>query len=292
FPKPENGAELAWNAYRRYQGPRDFLARPTYLLFSKSGKLERSFINFFFKKFFTNRGDVPPVPEIPGNNGEISVKIAMLILEPFDVKGFSFIRTVYEDIYKNDDVFSYLPALRRIRRLTGKDVCDPVLGSDSIYDDFENWQGKIKPGMKFRILGTKDFLTPAYITEPLHVVKGKSFQIDWEIRPLDLLEIQMNDPEHVYLKRIFYMDNESRMGITYYADGYDMKGRLWRGGTCGNVQYIEPGHWIQNWVTGIYRDQLTGHSSVLDFDLVNSVLHEVRIPMEWFTVRGLLKQCR
>ena len=60
-----------------------------------------------------------------------------MISEPQDVRGFILLRHKYWDPTKPDDVFSYIPALKRIRRLTGGDVTDPLLGSDAVPDDFE-----------------------------------------------------------------------------------------------------------------------------------------------------------
>lgn len=293
FPEPSTGAELAWNAFRRKDIAEEFQTKPTFLLFNKNGKLERTIKVYFFKKYCMGRTDIQPIPEFKDNKGLLNWKISMLTLEPFDVKGFSMIRLGYTDIYKNDDVFSYVPALRRLRRLTGADTTDPMLGSDACYDDFESWQQKLDSKMTFKMLGVKNFLVPHhYIEKPSRpFIKGDCLQTEWEIRPQQLLQINLNNPAYAYSKRIFYMDKEDRTGAIYYTEQFDMKGRRWR--SCGPmIIYDQPGTNLRHWWVCPYFDNISWHTSTLEFDFINSKLDEVFIPDKWFTVKGLLRMAR
>ncbi|MDY6862393.1 MAG: DUF1329 domain-containing protein, partial [Thermodesulfobacteriota bacterium] len=165
FPDPKNSTELGWNTYRRRQMAEDLEIFFSFFLFNKGIELERTFKIRLWKKFWVGRTDIPPMPELPDNKGVLNSKESIVVSSPYDVKGFSFVRIRYEDITKDDAVFSYIPALRRIRRLTGSDVCDPMLGSDQIYDDFECWREKITSKMTFKKLGVKEFLVPCHYTK-------------------------------------------------------------------------------------------------------------------------------
>ena len=59
-----------------------------------------------------------------------------------------------------DQCYGYIPAIRRIRRLTGSNLIDPVLGSDYTPDDGEVWRQKFTSKWRFRALEYRDFLVP------------------------------------------------------------------------------------------------------------------------------------
>ncbi|MDY6862045.1 MAG: DUF1329 domain-containing protein [Thermodesulfobacteriota bacterium] len=294
FPHPKTGAELGWNAYRRRECGEDFYMLNTCLLFDKKFRQERSFTNYFFKKSFVGRTDFPPIPEIPGNNGLVAWKESMLVIKPYDIKGFSMIRTHYEDIYRDDDVFSYIPAIRRIRRLTGSDVTDPMLGSDTCYDDFEGWHQKINSRMSFKMLGTKKFLTPRSYTKkpPEPYIKTNCYQVEWEIRPLCILEIQMNDPGYAYKKRILYLDKEEGSYPIAYGETYDLKGRFWRSNYTMVVRYYDPESRQKNYWGCYYADHISGHTTPCPMQPVSLNLGEVSVGKEEFTITGLIKKAR
>jgi len=249
FPNPKTGAELCWNLDRRDMGGNQTFFRSDFML-SKNGKLERSFKWNYYHYYYTGRFN-PPVPEVPGNNGVVRMKESFIVKKPFDVKGFCFIRTRYEDLFKTDDVFSYIPAIRRVRRLTGADVCDPILGSDLIYDDFEFMRQKITPKMTFK-MRVQEMLVPSQI--PYQPWPPKSWppekwpehkmyylvEMPWEIRPCYVLEVYINDPEYLYSKRVIYMEKQRLVGVGYYLNTYDQKGRLHRSEIYWNTFEMAP----------------------------------------------------
>ncbi|MDY6861686.1 MAG: outer membrane lipoprotein-sorting protein, partial [Thermodesulfobacteriota bacterium] len=205
------------------------------------------------------------------------------------IKGFSMIRVRYEDIYKPDDVYSYVPAIRRIRRLTGADVTDPMLGSDICYDDFETFRQKINPDMSFKILEIKDFLVPCHYGEkPKENIKENIFQSVWEVRPVWLLEINTNDPNYAYSRRILYLDKEDGAFECHSGENYDQKGRLWR--TNGPILWARDCSTSFNcWFSGLYLDQLSGHSTLMD---MQPELKNPHIPESKYSVRALLKEAK
>jgi len=61
-------------------------------------------------------------------------KTIMFFLTPADVRNTSFMNWSYED-GRDDDQWIYLPALRRVRRISGDSKSDYFMGSDFTYDD-------------------------------------------------------------------------------------------------------------------------------------------------------------
>ncbi len=62
-------------------------------------------------------------------------KSVMFFLKPADVKGTAFLSWEYDDIAKDDAKWLYLPALRKVRRISGSSEDDYFMGSDFTYDD-------------------------------------------------------------------------------------------------------------------------------------------------------------
>jgi hypothetical protein len=62
-------------------------------------------------------------------------KNIMYFQEPADVKGTGFLSWEYDDPSKDDDRWLYLPALKKVRRISGSSKNDYFMGSDFTYDD-------------------------------------------------------------------------------------------------------------------------------------------------------------
>lgn len=62
-------------------------------------------------------------------------KQLMAFKRPMDVKGTSFLSWEYDDPEREDDKWLYMPALRKVRRISGDSKNDYFMGSDFTYDD-------------------------------------------------------------------------------------------------------------------------------------------------------------
>ncbi|MGC9312071.1 MAG: outer membrane lipoprotein-sorting protein [Sediminispirochaetaceae bacterium] len=67
------------------------------------------------------------------DTGEVDKKM-MFFLAPADVKDTSFMSWSYDDA-RDDDQWIYLPALRRVKRISSDSKNDRFMGSDFTYDD-------------------------------------------------------------------------------------------------------------------------------------------------------------
>lgn len=262
FPDPKNGAELIWNLDRRECVANQCSFWSNFLL-SDGWELERSFKWHYWNLYYTGRF-IDPIPEIPGNNGRIRMKESFVITRPFDVKGFCYVRTRYEAIDKWDDVLIYIPAIRRIRRVTGADVCDPLLGSDMIYDDFEFMRQKVTPRMNFK-MREQNMLVPTQLPQKEKPsLKGLYLvQVPWEIRPLYVLEVDVNDPDYLYAKRVMFLEKQRPTGFGYYSNVYDQKGRLQRSEIYWCYYQEEPEYFPSYWGISC-ANQFTSHHTFLD----------------------------
>lgn len=62
-------------------------------------------------------------------------KSVMFFLEPADVKGTGFLGWNYDDESKDDDQWLYLPALKKVRRISSSGKADYFMGTDFTYSD-------------------------------------------------------------------------------------------------------------------------------------------------------------
>ncbi len=62
-------------------------------------------------------------------------KKIMFFLSPADVKNTSFMTWSYDDGSKSDDQWIYLPALKKVKRISSDSKGDYFMGSDFTYDD-------------------------------------------------------------------------------------------------------------------------------------------------------------
>ena len=298
FPEAKTASEIVWNCYPEVSHATshddlDFYAR--YNFYNHEGKYEKHFDWILYKKKYTGRTDIPPYPNLEEatSKGILSKEI-IAVLVPHDVKGFIQMRVRYWDINKADEVYAYLPALRRLRRLTGSDVCDPIMGSDMPYDDYETWRQKLTPRMRFKLLGTKDFLVPATYTKmPDNMLKAKGllFQINWEIRPLYILEIVTNDPDYMYSKRVLYIDATTEGHWTiYWGEGYDQRGRLWRALGATPIAHVtwEGISGFRNLYGYVITNVQTNHFS----NAWGLPKFYALDPEKTFSVKGMLKKAR
>ena len=107
--------EIIEKVYNRPEGD-DMTSNLTMTLINKSGK-ERVRI---IKQFTKDLGDVE--------------KSIMFFQSPADVKNTSFMSWTY-DSDKNDDQWIYLPALKKVKRISSDSKSDYFMGSDFTYDD-------------------------------------------------------------------------------------------------------------------------------------------------------------
>ncbi len=89
----------------------------TMTLINKSGKERIRKI----KQFTKDMGDVE--------------KSIMFFQSPADVKNTSFMSWTYDDESKSDDQWIYLPALKKVKRISSDSKSDYFMGSDFTYDD-------------------------------------------------------------------------------------------------------------------------------------------------------------
>jgi len=308
FPHPKNAVQLAWNVYSmiaRAQGHEDCRLGSVFMLFNGL-EYEKSFSWYLYSRKYCGRTDILPLGDMPQfTEQNIGNKVSIIVRAPNEVKGFIQLRNRFWDLDKADACFSYIPSIRRLRRMTGNDLTDPLMGSDNVPDDNEVSHQKLDPKMTFTVLDHKDMLVPRWYlgpdSKPPYDYKktGPCFQVEWMIEPNYILEIKINDPNYVYSKRVMHIDacpfEENGTFLLYWGEQYDQKGRLWRAnGNCAPSSTKDGFNDMWFW---LYMNFQTNHYSAMnndaacyfegDFDKLYPLKES-----EVFTIKGLLKQAR
>ncbi len=124
-------------------------------------------------------------------------KSIMLFQKPADVKGTMFLSWEYDSQDKEDDKWLYMPAMKKVRRISGASKNEYFMGTDYTYDD----------------MGDRN------VNEDRHTLLGKEKIGDkdcWKIESVPL------DPEDLYTRKILWIDSISYLiikGEYYDKDG-------------------------------------------------------------------------
>jgi len=141
-------------------------------------------------------------------------KKMMFFLAPADVRDTSFMNWSYHD-GRSDDQWIYLPAIRRIRRISSNSKNDAFMGSDFTYDDL----GERHPDEDMhKIIGEEEYNgEPCYIVESDPVGSDDAFSktVSWIIKD-----------KWIGLKREYY-DESGEVYKLLQVDNYEEIDDYW-----------------------------------------------------------------
>ena len=106
----------------------------------------------------TDRNGVTRVRETYGYRRYFGAekRTVLFYSSPTNVKGTGFLTYDYPDAQRDDDQWLYLPALRKVRRISASDRGDYFLGTDFTYEDIKK-EGKVAlEDYRFESVGTEE----------------------------------------------------------------------------------------------------------------------------------------
>lgn len=126
-------------------------------------------------------------------------KSIMFFQSPADVKNTSFMNWTYDDDDKADDQWIYLPALKKVKRISSDSKSDYFMGSDFTYDDLGDRKLNADNHQLLREETTNDKL--CYVVESIS-----------------------KDEDYMYSKTITWIDKSTFVGVQ--KEFYDEDGDL------------------------------------------------------------------
>jgi predicted RND superfamily exporter protein len=171
--------------------------------------------------------------------------------KPTNVKGTSFLTFDYKDAKKDDDQWLYLPALRKVRRISASDRGDYFLGTDFTYEDMK-LEGK---------LDVTDLDFTVIKAETLNIVDDSSYQ---SLLMSGTPKNAAIAKELGYSRTEFWVDKKT--WIIIKAKYWDLKGKLLKTLISRDLRLVD-GIYTRHEMT--MTNSKTDHQSTFSFKNVN-----------------------
>ena len=213
------GKEVIEKVYNREEGK------------DRKGNLTMTLVN--------SRGDqrVRELRQFYKDYGETEKKI-MFFLSPADVRNTSFMNWSYNDPSRDDDQWIYLPALRRVKRISSDSKDDYFMGSDFTYDDL----GERHPDEDHHKLRRTETIKG----EKCYVVESKS-----------------KDSDYMYSKTITWVIKDKWIGLK--KKFYDEDGNFLKELHVKEYKKLD-GIWII--LNSVMKNVQKNHKTLMEYDNV------------------------
>lgn len=228
FPQPVSGIEMAWNFDSNTRGDSSRLRHRGTVVDCRT-RHEREAETNRWELSWIGRYDVPPVPKIPdaGNKRGIARTFFQRHLAPPDFVDTSLLEVRYRD-GREEDLWVYTAAFRRIRRYPTSQRTDTIDGTDMIYDDQDGWYTHPTRNV-YKALGRADLLVSRHQDiGQLQRNEGQGFWNGLQRERVNhwAVEVVNKEKEYIYSKQIWYLDPETwQMNFKVM---YNRRGELWK----------------------------------------------------------------
>jgi hypothetical protein len=230
--EPEAGLKIAWNFYWRWmgddakEGGAVERGKVIGLTIEKDGSERRS---EFTRHFIRTRGRVTlaPKPAFPGYE-HIDWMNLRADEYPRDTSGTTTLEIRYIDPTRQDDLYIYVPNIRRVRRSPPIQRCATLAPTEFNFDDVNSFNGRITD-FNFALVGQKKMLANfSQEHMPFRRKTGDYLPLDesWEVREAYVLEITPRESNYCYPKKILYVDQQTYQA--FWVLILDAMGNTWK----------------------------------------------------------------
>lgn len=178
--------------------------------------------------------------------------------EPADVKGTAML--THSHGLEPDDQWLYLPALKRVKRISSKNKSGPFMGSEFAYEDLSSQEVE---KYSYKLLGEEEIDGQnTYILEriPQYEHSGYTKQIAWI------------DTEHLRTVKVDYYDRKGSLLKTLtFSDYQQYKDKFWRASTMFMQNHQTKKATELKWGNFVF-----GSPEVKESDFVSNALKRVR----------------
>ena len=235
FPEPSEpdmALKCMWNQYHRWVGD-DYTYDPTEGLVScgqrRGGEVGWGGLNWTRLKF-EGRTDIEPIP---------SMKNRQNLYFAFHMKtvgtGSPTEQLIYRyvDPKKADDMWTYVPSLRRTLKMVSSERSNPIGGGVKTWDDLFGFDGRVndfhyemeREGQMLGLFNMKKRLNDPEVGD--HVSHPVFTKDPWEVKPMYVVKLIPNDPTYPNSHRFLWLPKEHY--FVSYMEIFDRKGEFWKG---------------------------------------------------------------
>lgn len=228
---------------------------------------------------------------VEGDGKERSRQL-LFFKEPAEMKGLGTFTIMY-DSAQVPDAWVYVPAVRRVRRLSGGAWMDPVGSSDQLQDDLEIFNARPSWYKSYKLLGKRTVLAVANAKLPAWNPNGKAFgerypvleqgEPHWNMNndrfePREVWVVEAVTPDaHPYSKKVLYMD--TKYPRIHYGEAFNRKGEFWK--------FMEFHSFPIKGEDGFLSVQSSG-GAIIDFQRNHATVF-LTDPTQWFVNQAKMK---
>ena len=247
---PLAACKVAWNFYLANQLGEGVGATFTLNGIDRNGEFRRIKM---WRHANSYMGRTEKAEENPENLRVTTMSHAM---EPADAEGVNILSQQLNEWDAQDNIWAYLPQMRRARRVNAATRSDPIAGLDIFSDDLNCYAGKVEY-YKWKIIGEQNILAPVIGPYALKQIEGDDGKLDvpipylrggyetpgnegapWQItenlvmveRPVWVIEGQSTDPYYNFGKVIMYIDKD--MSRIYWKNVHNRAGEYFYTAMC------------------------------------------------------------
>jgi hypothetical protein len=255
FPDPLKGEpaltgeRIFWNSFYRYQPRVQGAPNYSYTL-DRAGNMTQTSESTNVQSQMAFLSD-PGLPQTIPEAGRFYLARFNEQISPEQSKYTTVLDLLPSDPTQLDELYEYVPSLRRSLRLSQAARCAPGFGSDYVLDDENDGPPGLPQLFKVEYLGEKKILALEHADPAAFESAGTSVQLDpryfyqggagiapfpkpaigqWELRDsyvISLERLPQFAGGYCYGKRVMYVDKENYFGGAQ-LDLYDMAGQLYK----------------------------------------------------------------
>lgn len=181
------------------------------------GTVERTLTQYFHRVYLNHLAMLPDTGYAVdvGDSSPRLYKDYISFSAPFNVKGTTFVVERAVDANEEDQVSSFLPTERRVRRLSAQERADKFMGSNFTFDDFEAFSGRVMD-YEWIYRGTKDILHVIDTREATPRFGGAMSNVpldEWQVRPCYVVELKPRWTGHTMASKYLFIDQQTFNGL-------------------------------------------------------------------------------
>ncbi|MBD3263853.1 MAG: outer membrane lipoprotein-sorting protein [Candidatus Omnitrophica bacterium] len=221
---------------------------------------------------FTRKKSATRQRLIKGGEDGISYKDLVEVTYPTKVKGLAILTWTYEDPEKDQNVWLWVPSLKKVRKISASQDDDAFMGSDLTVEEVSTRRFEDE---EYTLLGEKKF-------------EGYAFEHNGEVKykgnDCFVIECTPLKPHWYYAKRIVWVDKETGGGI--FEEYYDKNGQLFKTLFREWVFMDVEGKKYPTQLALECKDLRTGHRTDIFLD---NIVYDRQINEQVFTVKSLMR---
>ena len=148
--------------------------------------------------------------------------------DPYEMRGLRVLIQRSSDPHRADQAWTYVPSLRKVRRVSAEEKADSFQGSDTTLDDFFGFSGRVLD-YDWTFHGWKNVLhimNSPFAYARFYGPAGRAPLGPWELRTAMVVELTPKRENHPYSSKILFIDAQTYRVTSGMA--FDQEGTLWK----------------------------------------------------------------